>query len=83
VIGPNQTPEEGKLQFEENNLHFLTKICRTIMNKLTVTHDLKFRGTIQMFLAKTLPLTHRSGVNLRGFLNTSNTTSIEDANSTD
>jgi hypothetical protein len=66
------------IRFEENNLHFCTKICRTIMNKLTVTHDLKFRGTIQMFLAKTLPLTHRSGVNLRGFLNTQNTTTLDE-----
>jgi hypothetical protein len=49
------------------------------MSKLTVTHDLKFRGTIQMFLAKTLPLTHRSGCNIRGFLNTTNATSIDDA----
>ena len=31
-----------------------------------------------MFLAKTLPLTHRSGCNIRGFLNTTNATSIDD-----
>lgn len=74
-----EVQEEGKIQLEETNLHYCTKICRTIMSKLTVTHDLQFRGTIQMFLAKTLPLTHRSGCNVRGFLNTSNTTHIDDS----
>ena len=39
----------------------MTKICRSIMSKLTVTHDLQFRGTLQRFLAKSLPLTHKSG----------------------
>ena len=55
--------KEGKQspQFEENNLHLCTKICRSIMSKLTVTHDLQFRGTLQRFLARSLPLTHRSG----------------------
>ena len=48
-------------QFGENNLHTCTKICRSIMSKLTVTHDLQFRGTLQRFLAKSLPLTHLSG----------------------
>lgn len=47
------------------------------MSKLTVTHDLQFRGTLHTFLARSLPLTHRSGCNLRGYFNTLNTTSIE------
>ena len=55
VVGKNNP------KFEEVHLHLCSKICRTIMSKLTVTHDLKFRGSLQRFLAKTLPLTHRSG----------------------
>ena len=48
-------------QFGPNDKHKCTKICRSIMTKLTLTHDLQFRGTLQRFLAKSLPLTHRSG----------------------
>lgn len=33
------------------------------MTKLTVTHDLQFRGILLRFLARTLPLTHPSGKN--------------------
>lgn len=47
------------------------------MSKLTVTHDLQFRGTLQRFLAQIMPLTHMTGVNLNGKLNDTNTTSIE------
>jgi len=68
---------EHKLQFEENDLHVCSRICRAIMCKLTVTHDLQFRGTLQRFLARCLPLTHPSGCNKRAYFNTSNTTSIE------
>lgn len=36
-------------------------------------------GRILLFLAKLLPLTERSGVNLHGNFNTSNTTTVEEA----
>ena len=52
---------DHKLQFVENDLHVCSRICRVIMSKLTVTHDLQFRGTLQRFLARCLPLTHPSG----------------------
>jgi hypothetical protein len=58
-------------------LHHCTKVVRTCMSKLTVTHDLAFRGTLQRFLAQTMPLTHMTGVNLLGKFNDTNTTSIE------
>ena len=58
VLGKNN---RKRSQFSPNEKHFCTKLCRTIMTKLTLTHDLQFRGTLQRFLAKSLPLTHRSG----------------------
>ena len=50
------------------------------MSKLTVTHDLQFRGTLQRFLAEIMPLTHMTGVNFIGKFNDQNTTSIETQN---
>ena len=44
------------------------------MEKLTVTHDLHFRGQLRKFLANTLPLSHRSGCNLLGMFNKTVTT---------
>ena len=74
----SQNSTEGpKIKFEENDMHKCSRICRIIMSKLTVTHDLNFRGTLQRFLARTLPLTHRSGLNLRGHFNANNSTLIE------
>lgn len=43
------------------NLDQITKTCRKIMTKLTVTHDLQLRGALLRFLAQALPLTHPSG----------------------
>jgi len=50
------------------------------MSKLTITHDLQFRGTLQRFLAEIMPLTHMTGVNFIGKFNDQNTTSIETQN---
>ena len=50
-----------KIQLHENQSHTCTKICRLIMTKLTVTHDLQLRGALLRFVARTLPLTHPSG----------------------
>ena len=58
-------------------LHQCTKVVRTCMSKLTVTHDLQFRGALQKFLAQTIPPTHPTGVNLNSKFNEANTTSIE------
>ena len=58
-----ENKESKKIKFSEGDLHNVTKICRLIMSKLTVTHDLQFRGTLLRFLARTLPLTHPSGKN--------------------
>ena len=53
-----------RMELKENQRHTCTKICRIIMTKLTVTHDLQLRGTLLRFVARTLPLTHPSGKKL-------------------
>lgn len=69
--------------FKENEIkskteeHSYSKICKLIMSKLTVTHDLNFRGELANLLAKKLPLTHESGLNQHGQFNVDNTTIIE------
>lgn len=66
-----------RMELKENQRHTCTKICRIIMTKLTVTHDLQLRGTLLRFVARTLPLTHPSGCNKMSHFNTANVTSIE------
>jgi hypothetical protein len=61
------------IALKENELHLCTKICRTIMEKLTVTHDLTLRSQLRKFLANTLPLSHKSGCNLLGTFNKNQT----------
>ena len=68
---------DSHIQLEPNQLHHCTKVVRTIIQRLTVTHDLVFRGSLQRFMTKVTPLTHGSGVNMRGALNEANTTSVE------
>jgi len=47
------------------------------MRKLSVTHDTGFRGKVQKLIASVFPLTHPSGLNRAGNLNTKNQTSFE------
>ena len=60
ILG-SKADRSDKIQLQVNQSHTCTKICRIIMNKLTVTHDLQLRGALLRFVAKTLPLTHPSG----------------------
>ena len=60
IIGSNADGSD-KIQLSVNQQHNCTKICRIIMGKLTVTHDLQLRGALLRFVARTLPLTHPSG----------------------
>ena len=39
----------------------LSKICKLVIKKLSVTQDIWFRGKVQTFIAAALPLTHPSG----------------------
>ena len=61
AIHGSQSDASDKIELRENQTHTCTKICRLIMTKLTVTHDLQLRGALLRFVARTLPLTHPSG----------------------
>ena len=61
AIHGSKSDGSDKIQLHENQSHTCTKICRLIMTKLTVTHDLQLRGALLRFVARTLPLTHPSG----------------------
>jgi hypothetical protein len=55
----------------------VSKICKTVIKKLSVTHDTQFRGKVQSFITAAFPLTHPSGLNRSGLYNTSNKTICE------
>ena len=61
AIHGSKADGSDKIQLKEHQTHSCTKICRLIMTKLTVTHDLQLRGALLRFVARTLPLTHPSG----------------------
>ena len=61
AIHGGQGEEGHQIKLVGNQIHACTKICRIIMTKLTVTHDLQLRGALLQFVARTLPLTHESG----------------------
>ena len=44
-----------------NLLNMCSKICKIIMRKLSVTHDIGFRGKVQKLIAAVFPMTHPSG----------------------
>ena len=58
-------------------INIFSKVCKTIMRKLSATHDTEFRGRIQQFIATVFPLTHASGLNKFGYINVKNTTNFE------
>jgi THO complex subunit 1 transcription elongation factor len=58
-------------------INLCSKICNTIMRKLSVTHDTEFRGKVHKFIAAVSPLTHPSGLNKLGNLNSKNETHFE------
>jgi len=58
-------------------INLCSKNCKTIMRKLSVTHDTEFRGSILKFIAGVFPLTHPSGLNKMGAFNVKNITQIE------
>ena len=48
---------------------FCTRMCKSIMNRLSSSRDIEFKGKIQSFLSSVLPLTHKSGLNVSGRFN--------------
>ena len=63
IYGSRPGDDSDRIKLHEGQIHSCTKICRIIMTKLTVTHDLQLRGALLRFVARTLPLTHASGKN--------------------
>jgi hypothetical protein len=53
-------------------------MCKNIMNRLSTSRDIEFKGKIQSVLSSVLPLTHKSGLNISGRFNVQkNNTGIE------
>lgn len=59
---------------QDQVLNMIARICKTIMRKLSATHDTGFRGKVQKLIASVFPLTHPSGLNRIGKLNIKNQT---------
>lgn len=58
-------------------LDYISRICKSVMRKLSVTHDTGFRGRVQILIANVFPLMHGSGLNRLGKINTQNETKFE------
>lgn len=56
----------------------ILKISNSVLKKLSKSCHTEFRGKILMFLASIYPLSEKSGLNLPGKINNSNTTYYED-----
>ena len=56
----------------------LLRISNNLLRRLSHNNDTEFCGRIVMFLAYAYPLNERSGVNLKGEVNTANTTEYEE-----
>ncbi|EFN51183.1 hypothetical protein CHLNCDRAFT_55304 [Chlorella variabilis] len=56
----------------------LLRTCNMLLKRLSKSANAMLCGRILLFLAKLLPLTERSGVNLGGAFNTDNSTPVED-----
>jgi hypothetical protein len=60
---------QGDSQQLMNIDFFCTRMCKNIMNRLSTSRDIEFKGKIQSFLSSVLPLTHKSGLNVSGRFN--------------
>ncbi|KAL4423622.1 hypothetical protein ABPG77_009209 [Micractinium sp. CCAP 211/92] len=56
----------------------LLRTCNMLLKRLSKSANAMLCGRVLLFLAKLLPLTERSGVNLGGGFNTDNTTPVEE-----
>lgn len=56
----------------------LLRTCNMLLKRLSKSANAMLCGRVLLFLAKLLPLTERSGVNLGGTFNTDNTTPVEE-----
>lgn len=58
--------------------HTLLRTCTLMLRRLSKSQDASLCGRVLLFLAKFLPLTERSGVNLSGAFHVENLTPVED-----
>jgi THO complex subunit 1 len=58
--------------------HTLLRTCTLLLKRLSKSQDASLCGRVLLFLAKFLPLTERSGVNLAGAFHVDNVTPVED-----
>ena len=58
--------------------HTLLRTCTLMLRRLSKSQDASLCGRVLLFLAKFLPLTERSGVNLSGAFHIENVTPVED-----
>jgi THO complex subunit 1 len=57
--------------------HTLLRTCTTLLKRLSKSQDALLCGRVFIFLAKFLPLTEKSGLNLTGAFHTENVTPLE------
>lgn len=56
----------------------ILRLCNDLLKRLSRTVDTGFCGRILILLAKSLPLSEKSGLNLASQFNVANTTSVEE-----
>jgi THO complex subunit 1 len=77
ICNPKFVPDDIKRNTKSKLA--LLRIANSLLRRLSLLNkDTEFCGRIVMFLAYVYPLSERSGVNLKGEVNTSNTTDFEE-----
>ncbi|KAF7066426.1 hypothetical protein CFC21_072417 [Triticum aestivum] len=69
VLGKQELFRRGKL--------VMLRTCNQLLQRLSKSNDVVFRGRIIMFLAHFFPLSERSALNIKGVFNISNETKYE------
>lgn len=67
----------------QKSQYTLLRTCNILLKRLSKSQDAELCGRVLIFLAKFLPLTERSGVNMYGSFNVDNETPIEDVKDVD
>ena len=77
LLAGSPSKHDGKHDSKQKLI--LLRMANNILKKLSITNDTSFRGRVQMFITAVFPLSEKSGVNLKGTLNTQNVTLIDGA----
>ncbi|PRW33147.1 THO complex subunit 1 [Chlorella sorokiniana] len=73
-----RTPTFKSATFENRSKLTLLRTCNMLLKRLSKSANAMLCGRVLLFLAKFLPLTERSGVNLMGAFNADNVTPVEE-----